>query len=281
MLMITTVRARRNAGIAAAAFVLIAAAGCAAPGAASSAKTPPSGQDPAQACTLGRALVAQALSASSLASSQPAGIAGQLRGLANAAQDDAVQEQLTYAADAAAALVAALQAGDNTAANGARQVLSGFGRTCPVANGLFAGGTSGWAGAAAATQLTTTQLTTTGTGPAGGNALQVSSAAAGSCGFTDTPRVVATTLPGTYTLRLWVRAPAGGPSVTAQLSELSGSSVVSQSTATVTATNGWQRMHVALRPKGFGHSSLAIAVSANSPAAGICFDAADISLTRG
>ena len=280
MLMITAVRAHRSAGIAAAVFVLIAAAGCAAPGATPSAKAPPPAQDPAQACTLGRALVAQALSASGPASgpasSRPAGIVGQLRALANTAQDDAVQEQLTYAADAAAALAAASQAGDTTAAEGARQVLSGFGRTCPVANGLFAGGTSGWAGAAAATQLTTT-----GTGPAGGNALQVSSTAAGSCGFTDTPRVVATTLPGSYTLRLWVRAPAGSPSVTAQLSELSGTSVVSQSTATLTATNPWQRMQVALRPKSSGHSSLAIAVSSNSTAAGVCFDAADISLTRG
>jgi hypothetical protein len=40
-------------------------------------------------------------------------------------------------------------------------------------------------------------------------------------------------------------------------------------------------MQVALRPKSAGHSSLAIAVSANSTAAGVCFDAADISLIRG
>jgi hypothetical protein len=282
MRMIAVVRAYLRAGLAAALLALLAASAGASPGVTTSAKAPRSVQDPAQTCTLARALVNQAMLAPGQRGGGPGGggqggsaaVAAQLRGLANASQDDAVQEQLTYAADAAQALAAASQAGDTAAADGARQVLVGFGHACPVANGLFANGTSGWAGTTA-----TTRLTTAGAGPAGGNALQVAATSAGACGFQDAPHVVTATLPGTYTLRLWVRAAAGSPAVTAQLSELSGASVVGRSAATVTATSGWQQLRVILRPKA--NSGLAIDVSSTPTAAGACFEAADVSLTRG
>jgi hypothetical protein len=279
--MIAVVRAHLRAGLAAAVFALLAASACAAPGATTSAKAP--GQDPAQTCTLARPLVNQAISAPGQGGGGQGGgqgnsaaVAAQLRGLANASGDDAVQEQLTYAADAAQALAAAAQAGDMAAADGARQVLAGFEHACPVANGLFANGTSGWAGATA-----TTRLTTAGAGPAGGNALQVAGTSAGTCGFQDTPHAVTATLPGTYTLRLWVRTATGGPPVTAQLSELSGAAVVSHSTATAAATGSWQQLTVMLRPKAAGHSALAIDVLSTPTAAGVCFEAADVALTRG
>lgn len=234
---------------------------------------------PAQTCTQGRTLVNQALANPKLSATggQPgsAVVAAQLRGLADAAQDDAVQEQLTYAADAAQALAAATQAGNTAAADGARQVLSGFAHTCPLANGQFAGGTAGWAGTAAGIQLTAA-----GPGRAGGNALAVTGTAAGTCGFRDATHAVTATLPGKYTLRLWVRSAAPGRTVTAQLSELSGTSVVNQSAATVAATGNWQPVEVSLRPKAPGRSALAIAVSA-AGAAGACFEAADVSLIRG
>jgi hypothetical protein len=260
--------------------VMLVASGCA----RSQAALPnaaPAKQDASKTCMVAGAAVRQVLAMRTdhLTSgdyNRAVALASSLRGLSDAAEDDVLQERLNYTADAVQAFAAAIQAGDTSAIEGARDVVKGFGRTCPVTNSLLTQGTTEWAGDSANTVLRSQPG-----GPVGGSALEVSDLQPGACGFHDSPRAVPSTLPGLYRLRLWVRAPHGKQKVTVHIGELVGSTQVGQITATVVAGTSWQRVVVSLRPKAPKRSELSLDVSAATGKAGVCFFAGNISVTWG
>jgi hypothetical protein len=260
--------------------VLLVATGCA----RSQAALPnaaPAKQDASQTCTAAGAAVRQVLAMRTdhLASgdyNRAVTLASSLRVLSDAAEDDVLQERLTYTADAVQAFAAAIQAGDTSAIEGARDVVKGFGRTCPVTNSLLTQGTTEWAGDSANAVLRSQPK-----GPVGGSALEVSDLQPGACGFHDSPRAVPSTLPGVYRLRLWVRAATGKQKITVHIDELVGSTRAGQTTATVIAGTRWQRVVVSLRPKAPKRSELSLDVSTQTGKAGVCFLAGNISVTWG
>lgn len=274
---------RRTAGCLAAICVALSlgAAGCAANTAVGATAPPAGAEDAGQTCTAAAALVRQALAVhtdqmNAAQYNRATSIAAQLRTLRSSAEDDVLQEKLDYMADAVTTLAAAVQAGDKAAVLGAQQVLGGFGKSCPVSNPLLTQGTAGWA-----PDALTTVLQTGGTGPTGGEALVVTTQASGACGFHDAPRVVPSTLPGTYRLRLWVRAVSGHQKVTVSVAENVGTTRVNLTWTTLNASTHWQRVALTVRPKAPKRSALAVDVSTSSKKAGSCFLAAGISMTWG
>jgi hypothetical protein len=203
-------------------------------------------------------------------------LAAQLRTLRASAEDDVLQERLDYTADAVTTLAAAVQAGDKSAVLGAQQVLGGFSKACPISNSLLTHGTTDWAPDNAATVLQTG-----GTGPMGGEALVVTAQGSGACGFHDSPRVVPSTLPGTYRLRLWVRSVSGHQKVTVTAAEMVGTTRVNLTSTTLNSSTHWQRVMLTVRPNAPKRSALALDVAASSKKAGSCFLAAGISMTWG
>jgi hypothetical protein len=260
--------------------VMLVATGCARSQAALP-KAAPAKQDASQTCAAAGAAVRQALAMRTdrLASgdyNRALALASSMRVLSDGAEDDVLQERLNYTADAVQALAAAIQAGDTSAIQGARDVVKGFGRTCPVTNSLLTQGTTEWAGDSANIVLRSQPRA-----PVGGSALEVSDLRPGACGFHDSPLAVPSTLPGLYRLRLWVRAPTAKQKVTVQIDELVGATRVGQTTATVVAGTSWQRVVVSLRPKAPKRSGLSLDVSTATGKSGVCFLAANISVTWG
>jgi hypothetical protein len=206
-------------------------------------------------------------------------IAIRLHDLADAAEDDVVQERLDGVADAVRALAAATQAGDDAAAAGARDVISGFSVTCPVANPLSGAATTGWAPIAGSALAANN---TSGPGGAlGSNAIAVSAAGAGACGIHDVSPTVRSTLPGTYRLRVWVRAAIGGAPITVRLSELGRQTVIAQTATTVPATGKWQRVPLLVRAKAPRNSAMSVEISMPAAKAGTCFYVSNLSITWG
>ena len=260
----------------------IAATGCATTTASRAASNPPAGTDDAgQTCTAAASLVQQALAMhtdrmTAVQYDRASALSARLRDLRASAEDDVLQEKLDYMADAVTTLAAAIQASDKSAVLGAQQVLGGFSKICPVTNSLLTHGTADWA-----PDVTTTVLQVGGTGPTGGEALVVANQVPGTCAFHDSPRVVPSTLPGTYRVRLWLRAAAGHQKVTVGVDEMVGTTRVNRTAATLNAGTGWQRVTLTVRPKAPKHSALALDVSASTKQAGACFLAAGISMTWG
>jgi hypothetical protein len=241
----------------------------------------PATQDASQTCAAAGVVVRQVLAmrTDTLSAAQynrAVALAYSLRNLSDAAEDDVLQERLNYTADAAQTLAAAVRAGDASAVQGARDVVKGFGRTCPVTNSMFTQGTTEWAGDSAKTVLRSRSR-----GPMGGSALEVSDLQPGTCGFHDAPRAVTSTLPGLYRLRLWVRAQSGRQKVAVHVDEMVGTARVGQTIATVTAGTSWQRVAVSVRPKAPGRSALSLGVTTTTGKAGVCFLAGNVSVTWG
>jgi hypothetical protein len=259
----------------------LGAAGCAADTAVGVSDPPAGAGDAGQTCTAASALVGQALAMrtdqmSAAQYEKGTSLATQLRALRASAEDDVLQERLDYMADAVTALAAAVQAGDKAAMLGAQQVLGGFGKACPISNSLLTQGTTDWAPDNAATVLQTG-----GTGPMGGEALVVTAQGSGVCGFHDSPRVVPSTLPGTYRLRLWVRSVSGHQKVTVTAAEMVGTTRVNLTSTTLNSSTHWQRVMLTVRPKAPKRSALTLDVATSSKNAGSCFLAAGISITWG
>jgi hypothetical protein len=261
--------------------LMLTATACAVQTATGSPKPAVGSQDPGSTCTSAQSILRQVLAihADHITMAQydhALSLASQLRTLADTAEDDVLQEKLNYTADAVEALAAAVQAGDASAVVGAQAVLGGLQRACPLGNEMLTQGTTAWAPDSAATVLQAT-----GTGPAGGAALVVSDQVAGACAFHASPRAVASTLPGSYRLRLWVRAATGHQKITVRIDEVVGTTRVNQATTTVNAGTSWQRIGLTLTPKAAKRSALVVGVSTSTDKAGACFLAASISMTWG
>jgi hypothetical protein len=209
-----------------------------------------------------------------------AGLAS-LEKLALSTPDDVLQESLANAYDAFTAFQAVMQDKNapayTTTFASLQGTLAGFERTCSVGNPSFTTGTSGWAAANGNTALSRSaaahdahwsmQVANKATSPA-------------AAGFTDSPAAVSTTLKGSEQVALWARALTGTPTITVQVRELSGSTVVGSQQMTMkldsTFRFGYLTYHV-LRP---GASRLSVLVSTPGLAPGQAFLVDDITIVR-
>lgn len=120
-------------------------------------------------------------------------------------------------------------------------------------------GTSSWAAASEDTALTRSatahgapwslQVANAGTSPAG-------------VGFTDSPASVSTTLKGSVQIALWARAVTGAPTVTLQVRELSGDTVVGSQQVTTRLDSTFRLEYLTYQVKRPGGSSLSVTISA-------------------
>src|SRR5205814_6923610 len=104
-------------------------------------------------------------------------------------------------------------------------------------------------------------------------------AGSGTCVLNDAPNWVATTVPGTYTGTLWVRADTAGGRLTLKLKEWSGVVAVGEAKAVVALSGDWQPVRVdytAVRP---GASTLDLSAYLSDAPPGGCFEADDASIS--
>jgi|HubBroStandDraft_6_1064221.scaffolds.fasta_scaffold380783_2 hypothetical protein len=201
--------------------------------------------------------------------------------LARSTPDDVLQESLANAYDAFTAFQAVLQdpaapAYQSTFSN-LLGALSGFERTCSVANSSFTTGTSGWTAANGHTALTRSatahdarwslQVANSGQSPA-------------TAGFTDSPTAVATTLKGSEQIALWARALTGTPTITLQVQELSGGTVVGGEQTTMQLDSTFRFGYLTYHVRRPGASRLSVTVSAAGMAPGEAFLVDDITIVR-
>jgi hypothetical protein len=148
-----------------------------------------------------------------------------------------------------------------------------------VANPGFEVSTSGWNSSGSGTGVTLSRVSG---GHSGGWAARLAntSSTSATCVLNDSPSVVATSGPGTYTFRMWVRSDAPGATFKLRLREYSGSTLAGSVTVTATLTTTWQQVtttYVAAAP-GSSNFDLNGYTSASPP--GTCFYADDITVTR-
>lgn len=145
-----------------------------------------------------------------------------------------------------------------------------------VGNSGFETDTSGWKGDASANTLTRVAG-----GHSGGWAAAVSnSAAGGSCGLDDSPNWVSLTHDGTYTVSIWVRSDAPGPTVRLRLREYAGGVLQGSVSTSVALTSSWQEVTATYAPLAPGQSSFDLDVFTSNSPVGTCFQADDVSVTR-
>jgi hypothetical protein len=201
--------------------------------------------------------------------------------LARSTSDTALQEDLAQASDAFAAFGAVMlnpnaPAYQDTFTNLAG-TLSGYQRVCSVGNPDFAGGTEGWAALNG-----NTALSRSATAHAGRWSLQVTNArnSAATAGFTDSPPWVSTTLKGSEQIGLWARAVTGTPTLTLQVRELSGSTVVGSEQMTMKLDSAFRFVDLTYHVRRPGSSKLSVTVSAADLAPGGAFLADGITIVR-
>jgi hypothetical protein len=201
--------------------------------------------------------------------------------LAHSTTDTALQEDLAQTSDAFTAFQAVMTNRNapaylDTLAN-LTGTLTGLGRVCSVGNPDFAAGTQGWAAANSNTALSRSPTTHTGRW-----SLQVTNAgtSAGAAGFTDSPSWVSTTLKGSEQVGLWARAVTGTPTLTVQVQELSGSTVVGSRQVTMKLDSTFQFVALSYQVQRPGASKLNVTVSAADLAPGGAFLADDITIVH-
>ena len=204
-----------------------------------------------------------------------------LEKLARSTPDDVLQESLANAYDAFTAFQAVMQDQAAPAYQSTLSdllgALSGFQRTCSVANSSFTTGTSGWTAANGHTALTRSA-----TAHDARWSLQVANSgqSQATAGFTDSPAAVATTLKGSEQIALWARAMTGTPTITVQVQELSGSTVVGGEQATMTLDSTFRFGYLTYQVRRPGASRLSVTISAAGLAPGEAFLVDDITIVR-
>ncbi len=96
----------------------------------------------------------------------------------------------------------------------------------------------------------------------------------------DSPNWVTTTVAGTYTASLWVRADAAGGAFKLKVSEYNGSTLVGSAASQITLTTSWQQITVTYTIASPG-SALDFQSYLTNPPPGVDFYADDASLTLG
>jgi parallel beta-helix repeat protein len=145
-----------------------------------------------------------------------------------------------------------------------------------VGNPGFETNTAGWAGSP--TGITIARVAG---GHSGGFAAQLTNAGstASECNLNDSPNWVSTTLAGTYTGSLWVRADLGGATLKLRFREYKGSTFMGSFTTQVTLGTTWQLVTVSYIPAAPGSSTLDFNAYISNAPVGTCFYADDAAIT--
>lgn len=213
-------------------------------------------------------------------SSLAAGLA-QLEKLARATPDDVLQESLSNAYDAFTAFQAVMQNPNEPAYPSTffnlLGTLSGFERTCSVVGTRVANGTGGGTAANVNTKLTRSatahdapwslQVTNTASSPA-------------TAGFTVAPSSVSPTLKGSEQIGLWARAIAGAPTVTLQVRELSGATIVGTQQVTMKLDSTFRFGYLTYKVRRPEASRLSVTISAAGLGPHGAFLVDDITIVR-
>ena len=148
-----------------------------------------------------------------------------------------------------------------------------------VTNPGFEVGTSGWNTSGSGTGVTLARVSG---GHSGGWAARLANtgSASATCALNDTPNVVSTSGPGTYTVSMWVRSDTSGATFKLRLREYTGSTLSGTITATATLTTTWQQVTTTYVAAAPGSSTLDLNGYVSAAAPGTCFYADDISVTR-
>lgn len=148
-----------------------------------------------------------------------------------------------------------------------------------VANPGFEASTSGWNTSGSGTGVTLARVSG---GHSGGWAARLTNTGSTSatCALNDSPNVVATSGPGTYTISMWVRSDTAGATFKMRLREYAGSTLAGTTTATATLTTTWQRVTTTYVAAAPGSSTLDLNGYVSAAPPGTCFYVDDISVTR-
>ena len=155
--------------------------------------------------------------------------------------------------------------------------LSGFQRTCSVLDLDIANGTSGGTSVSANTQIS--RSATRYDAPF---ALQVANTGtnAATAGFTNAPASVWHTLKGSMQVGLWVRAVTGTPTVTLQVRELVGDTVIGTQQVTMKLDSAFRFEYLTYQIRRPGASRLSVTVSAAGLAPSQAFLVDDVAIVR-
>jgi peptidoglycan/xylan/chitin deacetylase (PgdA/CDA1 family) len=113
----------------------------------------------------------------------------------------------------------------------------------------FESGTTGWA--AGSTGVSVTQQLLSAHGGVWSGRVQNTGTTTRTCALTDSPNWVTRTAAGTYTASLWVKGAVAGATLTWQVQELNGATLVRSASSAVRLTTGWQQItlsYSALQP---------------------------------
>ena len=217
-----------------------------------------------------------------------------LEKLARATPDDVLAQGLANVYDAFTAYQAVMQ--NPTAPAYSRTLavldgtLSGFHVTCsvvdpqPVAGPRTATGTGGLeaAGSVLAAGAGGTVFTRSATAHEGDWSLQVANAgkSPAAVGFTEWPSWLSPTLKGSVQIALWERAVTGAPTVTLQVRELAGNTVISSRQVTMRLGPAFRFEYLTYQVQRPGASRLSVTISAPGMAPGGAFLIDNITIMR-
>jgi peptidoglycan/xylan/chitin deacetylase (PgdA/CDA1 family) len=133
-----------------------------------------------------------------------------------------------------------------------------------ISNSGFESSTNAWTTGSSTVRLARTLLTA----HSGLASAQVSNAgtSAQTCVLKGSPNFVGKTAAGTYTATLWVRGATSGATLTMQLAELSGTTVVGSASASLALTTSWQQVKVSYVARSPGATALNLIAAVGSVA---------------
>jgi peptidoglycan/xylan/chitin deacetylase (PgdA/CDA1 family) len=134
-----------------------------------------------------------------------------------------------------------------------------------AANPGFESNTTGWATGAAGVTLTRQRQPHSGQW---GGRVQNTGTTARTCPLTDSPNWITKTAAGTYTASVWVRGSTAGATLTWQVRELNGATVVRTASATIRLTTAYQKVTLSYSALQPGVTALDYSASVPSVPAG-------------
>ncbi len=149
-----------------------------------------------------------------------------------------------------------------------------------VKNPGFETDLSGWNSSGSGSNITLTRVSD---GHSGSSAAKLTNTGATTSTFAtlqDSPNWVATTIAGTYTASMWVKADTAGAVLKLKFQEYTGSTLVSSASSQITLSTSWQQITLAYAIRSPG-STLDLQVYMANPAPGTAFYADDASIVVG
>ncbi|HEV8450525.1 MAG TPA: right-handed parallel beta-helix repeat-containing protein [Gaiellales bacterium] len=149
-----------------------------------------------------------------------------------------------------------------------------------VRNSGFEADLSGWNTSGSGANITLARVTGGHSGSWAAKLANTGSTPSTFATLQDTPNWVATTVAGTYTASVWVRADTPGAVLKLKIQEYSGSTLVSSASSQISLSTDWQRVTLAYAVKSPG-STLDTQMYVSNPAPGTAFYADDVSIVLG